>query len=184
MTGKLLTAAAGLLFVLVLSSLSVAQEVKYYAAAGTDFSSYKTYKWKRADKAQYPDDVSDEILTGAIDVELAKKGLMKTDSETADLYVIYQIAIVQSAEWSSFSTDITWQGGANSLAGFHGATTNSASIIRVGWLVLEMYDVKQKKQVWEATATKTLGKGNDPKKMEKNAKKAMEKVFKGYPPRP
>jgi hypothetical protein len=172
--------AAAVLGLLLLILPAAAQDVKYYIP-GTDFSGYETYVWKRANDARYPDDVSDGILKRAIDTELAKKGLTKTDSDTADLYIIYQLAIVDGAEWSSFTTDITWQGGANSLAGFTGATTNSSEIIRVGWLIIDMYDVKQKKQVWEATAKKTLGSSTDPKKMEKNAAKAMAKIFKGYP---
>ena len=60
--------------------------------------------------------------------------------------------------------------------------TNATEIIRKGWLMIDIYDAGQKKHVWQANAVKTLGKGNDPKKMEKNARKAMGKIFKKYPP--
>ncbi len=166
----------------VLATAAKAQDVKYYVATGTDFSKYKTYKWQRAKDAKYPGEQADRIITDAVDFELAKKGLTKTEGDTADVYVIYQFAIVDRTEWSSFSTDIEWQGGANSLAGFSGATTNSSKPIRVGWLLLDIYEVAQKKQVWQATVTKTLGDGTDPKKMQKNAEKAMSKVFKKFPP--
>jgi hypothetical protein len=173
---------AAVLVSMTMCSAAAAQDVSYDVASGTDFSSYRTYKWQRAEKARYPDDVTDKILTSSIDAQLAAKGLTRTDSDTADIYVIYQLAIIESAEWSSFSSDIAWQGGANSLAGFKGATTNSASLIRVGSMIIDLYDVKQKKRVWQANATKTLGKTSDPKKMEKNAMKAMAKIFSKYPP--
>ena len=171
-------------FVMLLDLVVVAQDVKYDFVAGTDFSKYKTYKWRRADKARYPEPASDQILIRAIDEQLTAKGLTKTESDTADLFVIYQLAVVEDVEWSSFTNDIQWSTGANSLPGFRGSTTNSTDLIRKGWLMVDMYDNNQQKLVWQASATKTLGKGTDPKKMERNAKKAMTKVFANYPPAP
>jgi hypothetical protein len=165
----------------LLSQPAASQKVTYDAAPGIDFSLYKTYKWQRAADARYPDALSDRILVNAIDGELLKKGLTKTDSEDSDLYVIYQLAIVDHAQWSSYNHSIGWPTGQSTLAGFPGATTNSSDFVRVGWLIIDLYDVKQKKQVWQATATKTLGDGKDAKKMEKNAQKAMAKVFENYP---
>lgn len=176
-----------ILAVCILSLNASAQKVTYDAAPGTNFSIYKTFKWQRASDARYPDDQTDRILIDAIDAELFKKGLIKkglirSDADTSDLYVVYQLAIVDGVQWSSFNQAIGWPNGQSTLAGFPGATTNSSEFIRVGWLIVDIYDVKQKKQIWQATATKTLGDGNDPKKQAENARKAMSKVFKNYPP--
>jgi hypothetical protein len=175
-----LTITSGIL--LVWSVAALAQNITYDVAPGTDFSKYKTYKWKRADKAMYPDQSTDQILMSSIDTELASKGLTKSDSDAADLYVTYQLSITNDAQLSTFTNDIQWQGGANSLAGFKGATTNSTNLIQKGWLMVDLYDVGQKKNVWHASANKTLGKSAEPKKMEKNSKKAMARVFSNYPP--
>ena len=161
-----------------------AQEVKYDFVSGTDFSRFRTYKWRRADNARYPEPASDQILVRTIDEQLAAKGLSRTENDNADLFVIYQLAVTEDVEWSSFTNDIGWQTGANSLPGFRGSTTNSTDLIRKGWLMVDLYDAGQKKLVWQASATKTLGKGPDPKKMERNARKAMSKVFANYPPSP
>jgi hypothetical protein len=170
--------------VLIAYSVVFAQNVKYDIAPNTDFAKYKTYKWRRADKGQYPDQVTDGILMGAIDSQLSAKGLTRTEKDTADLYVVYQMAITQDAELSTFTNQIQWQGvGTNSLPGFSGATTNSAMLVNKGWLLIDLFDVNQRKNVWQASATKTLGNSNDPKKMEPRARKAMTKVFKNYPPR-
>ncbi len=171
-----------ILAVFILSLNASAQKVTYDSAPGTDFSVYKTYKWQRASDARYPDNQTDRILVDAIDAELLKKGLIRSDADTSDLYVVYQLAIVDRAQWSSFNQAIGWPNGQSSLAGFPGASTNSSEFVRVGWLIVDIYDVKQKKQIWQATATKTLGDGNDPKKRAENARKAMSKVFKNYPP--
>ena len=61
-------------------------------------------------------------------------------------------------------------------------TTATSSTINIGTINLDMYDVSTKKQVWRGEASKTLGSGKDPKKVEKNLNKAMEKLLKKYPP--
>jgi hypothetical protein len=179
---KIAFAAAAALLITIATVSAAAQKVTYDSAPGTDFSVYKTYKWQRAEDARYPDAQSDRILVNAIDGELLKRGLTKTEGDDADLYVIYQLAVVDQAQWSSYTHRIGWPTGQSTLAGFPGGTTNSSKLIKIGWLIIDIYDVKQKKHVWQASATKTLGEGVDSKKMENNAKKAMFKVFKNYPP--
>lgn len=160
-----------------------AQKINYENFPGTDLTKYKTYNWKRADKAQYPDQTTDEMLKRSVDAQLQSKGYARTETDSPDLYVTYQLAITDDAQWSSFTNEIHWQGGANSLPGFKGATTNGSELIRKGWIILELYDVNEKKYVWRASANKTLGNANNPKKMEKNAGKAMAKVFNNFPRR-
>jgi len=172
---------------LILSSLfisSAAQNVKYDSVSGTDFSKYKTYKWQRDSKARYPEPTVDRILVSSIDEQLAAKGLTKTTSDTADLYVVYQILVTEDAALNSFTHHIEWQGGENVMAGFSGGTTTSVNVIRKGWMIIDLHDVSTKQNVWQATATKTLGKGKDPQKIKRNAQKAMGKIFRNYPPGP
>ena len=172
---------------LILSTLfvpSLAQNVKYDSAPGTDFSKYKTYKWQRDSKARYPEPVVDQILVSSIDEQLAAKGLTKSSGDTADLYVVYQVVVMEDAALNSITHHIEWQGGENVMAGFSGGTTTSVNMIRKGWMIIDLHDVSLKQNVWQATATKTLGKGKDPKKIKRNAQKAMEKIFRNYPPGP
>ena len=172
----------GIFICFALFSVAKAQDVQVYVPAGVDFSHYKTYKWQRAKDARYPDAQSDKLIMDAVDIELAKKGFTKTESDTADVYVVYQIAIVEGAEWNTYASDVPWQGGLyNTIGTFTGPTTNSTTFIKVGWLNLDIYDVRQKRQVWQATARKVLSASTDPKKRAKNAQKVMAKVFKNYP---
>jgi hypothetical protein len=177
--------AGKLIFVLLSVVISsFAQNVKYDSAPGTDFSKYKTYKWQRDSKARYPEPVVDQILISSIDEQLAAKGLTKTTSDSADLYVVYQVVVMEDAALNSITHHIEWQGGENVMAGFSGGTTTSVNMIRKGWMIIDLHDVSLKQNVWQATATKTLGKGKDPKKIKRNAQKAMEKIFRNYPPGP
>src|SRR5689334_10235697 len=83
-----------------------AQDIKYNFLPGTDFSKYKTYKWVRVPKAEYPNQILDEQIMKSIDGQLALKGLSKTEGDNPDLYVAYQAAVKQEQQWNSYSNDM------------------------------------------------------------------------------
>ena len=175
---------------LLWSASASARDVKYNFMAGTDFSKYKTYKWVRVPNAEYPNQILDQQIMQSIDAQLALKGLSKTESDTPDLYVVYQAAIRHEQQWSSYSTDMgggwgygRW-GGWGGYGGYGGSvsTTTTSSTINIGTINLDIYDVAAKNQVWRGAASKTLGSGKDPKKIQKNLNKAMAKLLKNYPP--
>ena len=171
---------AGLL--LAWTTAASAQDIKYNYVEGTDFSKYKTYKWVKAPNAQYPNSILDGQIMQAIDTQLAAKGLAKTE-DNPDLYVVYQVAVNQEKQWNSYSTggDMWGWGGWRGWGGMS-TTTTTTSTINIGTLNCDIYDVATKKQIWRGEASKTLGSGKDPKKVQKNLNKAMAKLFKKYPP--
>jgi Domain of unknown function (DUF4136) len=163
------------------------QDIRYNFKPGTDFSKYKTYKWVRVEKAQYPNQILDGQIMQAIDSQLALKGLSKTEGDSADLVVTYQAAVNQEKEWNSYSTgDTMWGygrwGGWGGYGGGMSTTHTTSKTINIGTLNVDIYDVAQKEQIWRGAATKTLGSGKDPEKIQKNLNKAMAKLFKKYPP--
>ena len=169
---------------LLLASCAVAsaQEIRFNYLQGTDFSKYKTYKWVKIPNAQYPNPILDDQIMRAIDSQLSLKGLTKTE-DNPDLYVIYQAALNQEKQWNSYTTGgDTWGWGGWRGWGGMSTTTTTSSTINVGTLSCDIYDVATKKQIWRGDATKTLGSGKDPAKVEKNLNKAMAKLFKKYPP--
>ena len=173
---------------LTLTTGAFAQKVRYNFAPGTDFSKYKTYTWVRIEKAQYPQQLVDEQIMRSIDSQLSLKGLRKVEgsSASADLAVVYQVALTQEKEWTSYSTggDYWGWGGWRGWGGYGGmqTTSGSTSTITIGTLDLDMYDVATKKQVWRGEATKTLDPPKDPNKLNQKIEKAMAKLLKNYPP--
>lgn len=168
-----------LLFSCVVAS---AQDIRYNFKQGTDFSKYKTYKWVQIPNVQYPNQLIDAQIKQAIDAQLSLKGLSKTE-ENPDLYVTYQVAVNQEKQWNSYSTGgDMWGWGRWGGWGGMQTTTTTSQTIRVGTLTLDLYDVASKEQVWRGDATKTLGSGKDPAKVQKNLDKAMAKLLKKYPP--
>lgn len=168
----------------------VAQDVRYNFDKEKDFSKYKTYKWVPIESSDKVSDLVLRQLTAAIDAELAAKGLMKTDSDTADLFIGYQTAISTEKEFTSYNTG--WGYGPGWGSGWYGygggisstTTYGSTSTVHVGQLDLDMYDTVGKQLVWRGTASKTLDPKAKADKVQKNITKAVQKLLKNYPPQP
>ncbi len=159
---------------LLMSVAAFAQDVTYNFMPGTNFTNYKTYKWVEAPDQKYPDQIVDAQIKQAIDDQLKLKGLNKVAEGTSDLVVTYQVAIDQQRQWNAY-------GGGGFRIGM-GMATATSSTINIGTLVLDMYDVAAKQQVWTGKATKQLDPKKDPAKNQKNLQKAMAKLLKNYPP--
>ena len=171
---------------MVCSVAASAQDIKFNFLKGTEFSKYKTYKWVRVSKAAYPNQILDGQIIQAIDTQLAAKGLTKTE-DNSDLVVTYQAAVNQQQQWNSYTTgDTMWGygrwGGWGGYGGGMSTTHTTSSTINIGTLNVDVYDVAAREQIWRGSATKTLGSGKDPAKVNKNLNKAMQKLFKKYPP--
>ena len=180
---QILTASCALL---LCCAYAAAQDVRYNFLPGTDFSKYRTYKWVQVPGVQYPNQILDGQIKQAIDAQLSIKGLTRTESDSPDLYVTYQLAIDKEKQWNAFSTGGgSWGwggwGGWGGMGGMN-STTVTSSTINVGNLDLDMYDVATKKQVWRGEASKTVKAQKDPQKLQKNLNKAMAKMMKNYPP--
>lgn len=168
-------AAIGVGLVLALAaSGAAAQEVKTNAMPGIDFSKFHTYKWISVEGGAHPNAIVDQEIKQSIDTQLASKGLTKTDTDNADLYVGYQTAVNQQKQWNAYGMGGGWGGG---------MATATQTTINVGSLVLDMYDPSTKNLVWTGTATKALNPSSKQSKNEDHLNKAMAKLLKDFPPK-
>jgi hypothetical protein len=177
-----------LLLFLIGAGTALAQDVRYDFDKDKDFSKFKTYKWVPIKGADEPDELTAKQLVAAVDAELVKKGLTKTDPDTADLYIGYQTAVGTEKQYTSYSTD--WGYGPGWGRGWYGyggvstgTTYGSTSTIYVGQLDLSIYDSADKQLVWRGVASKTLDPKAKPTKKQKNINKAVEKLLNNYPPK-
>lgn len=166
--------AAAFAFLLMASLATTGQDVHYNFMPGTDFSKYHTYKWVLIEGGSHPNQIVDAEIKQAVDGQLAMKGLTKTDSDKADLYVGYQISVDQERQWNAYG-----MGGVR----WGGMGTATSSTISNGTLVLDLYDPSTKQLVWTGNATKTLDPSGNQEKNQKNLNKAMAKLLKNYPPK-
>jgi hypothetical protein len=165
----------GLLVAFLLCGVALAQDVRTNYMPGTDFSKYHTYKWVDIEHGAHPDQIVDAEIKQAVDSQLSAKGLTKTDSDTADLFVGYQIAVDRERQWNAYGMG----GGIR----FGGMGTATSSPINVGTLVLDMYDRADKQLVWTGRATKTIDPSKSQEKNQKNLDKIMQKLLKDFPPK-
>jgi hypothetical protein len=171
--------------VVVSASTLIAQDVRYNFDQSADFSKYKTYKYVPIKDATPVNDLVDKQIKDQLDAQLSQKGLTKTDGDTADLFVGYQVNIGQEKQFSSYSSDFGygpgwgrgWYGGGGSSM-----TTGQTSTIYTGQLAVDMYDSAGKDLVWRGTVSKTMDPKAKPDKQQKNLTKAITKLFKNYPP--
>jgi len=171
-SGKFFSSALVAALLLVTAGTLAAQDVRYNFMPGTDFSKYRTYKWVNT-RGAHPDQIMDAEIKQSVDSQLASKGMTKTDSDKADLYIGYQTAVNQETQWDAFG----------SRAFGMGTGSWTSSTISVGTLVLDMYDPGTKQLVWTGRATKTIDPGSNHEKNMKNLDKAMAKLMKNYPPK-
>lgn len=163
-------------WLLIITGMLAAQDVKYNAMPGTDFSKFHTYKWVVVPNAKYPNQIVDAQIKDAVNSQLSAKGLTVTDNDKADLYVAYQVSVAKQQQWNAYGMGggLRWGGG---------MATATSSTIDIGTLVLDMYDPTTKQLVWTGSATKTLNPSSNQEKNQKNLNNAMAKLLKNYPPK-
>jgi len=144
--------------ILFMCGAVLAQDVTYNSAPGIDFSQFKTYKWVKVEGAEYPDQILDTQIKQSIDSQLAAKGFTKTDSDTANLFVAYQVSISQEKQWNAYGGGVGWRMGG-------GMASATSSTLQVGTLAFDVYDQAGKQLIWKGTATKTL---NPPRTQTRN----------------
>ena len=164
----------------------MAQSASYNYAQGVNFSILKTYEWVDIPGAAVSDSFLDAKIRQAIEAQLARKGLTKTN-EGAQLYVAYQVSFAQEKEIKQYM-----RGG----AGGHGAgweyfcsygasyggpalSIENNSTIQFGNLVLDFYDSASKDLLWRGNVSKAFNADHKKQILDK----AAAKLLKTFPPK-
>ena len=156
-----------------------AQGPNYGFARDADFSKYKTYKWVSIESAQHLDELTADQLIGTLGVELAKKGLTRSSSDKADLYIGYQIASDNEKQLNHYDIGAAYGSAAGASTGTAGETTTT---VHSGHLLLYIYDSARNQLVWWAVLPNAIDADANPDKKQKHLDKAIVKLLKDYPP--
>jgi len=155
-----------------LMTLSQAQDVHTDYDHHASFGSYHTYSWEQVKTS---DPLWEPRIKDAVDHALQAKGWQKVESG-ADVAVMAVGSTRNQQEYNTFYNGLGgWRWG-----GF-GETQTTVENYRVGTLVLDLYDAKNKQLIWRGTSSDTLS--NKPEKNEKNLDKAVDKMLKDFPPK-
>jgi hypothetical protein len=137
----------------------------------TDFSKYRTYAWVKPLRTT-SNPLMDQRIVAAVDAQLAEKGLRKVEAG-ADVLVTYNAGLRQ--ERSAIASGMGgWRRGGG-MGRIDPVTEN------IGTLVVDISDGKSKNLIWRGLATDTLSDQSE--KNTKKIEKAVEKMFKKYPPK-
>ena len=163
----------------LLAVAASAQKVQVGADRAVDLTKYKTYAWSGEKATANP--IIHQQIVDAVDRAMAAKGLTKVQADPQ--MIVTAVAAVEHDMHMSYPS---WSPGLNSIN--TGVVANAQSWpITKGMLVIDISDPKTKNNLWRGTATDTLNHGptgdfaRDAKNVEKNIKKAVEKMFKKYP---
>jgi len=167
---------------------AVAQDLRYTFDKNADFSKFKTFKWVPSKDDAKVEDALDKQIKDAVDAELDKKGLTKTDADTTDLYVGYLAGIGTEIQFSSYNSGWGygpgWSGGGWYRGGRGMTTGPNFCGIYAGQLAIDMDDSRNNTLVWRGLASKTIDSKTTPDKQQKKLAKAVAKLLKNYPPQP
>ena len=157
---------------------TLAQKTSYDFDRSANFAAYKSYTLRDGTKVGQP--LVDARIAAAIDMQLTDRGLTKADN--GELAVVYHVAIDKQKDISAWSTGggpygWGWGGG-------WGTTDVRVSEILVGTLVIDIADTKTNSVVWRGMGVKEINTNASPDKRDKSVQKAVEKIFKNFPPKP
>jgi len=162
---------AALIVVLLASAVWADVNVDWDKSA--DFSQYKTYTWGRGTPAKNP--LWDQRIMESVDKQLAAKGLQKVAPDAnPDLIVLYHAAVGSETQMNTTTT------GGWGWAWGGGMATTTVDKIPTGELSVDIGDAKTKKLLWLGASNDTLA--DNPDKNQKKLDKAVEKMFKKFPP--
>ncbi len=175
---------AALAALVLVPTLARAQDVTYDFDKGVDFTAYKTYAMK--DGTPVGQQLIDDRIVNAIDDAMKAKGFTKATSNP-DVFVVYHVAFDKQKDISTFSSGYGggygpygwgWGGGWGG-----GTTSTQVRDILVGTLVIDIADAKKGQLAWRGMGTKEIDTKAKPDKRDKSIKKAVDKIFKNYPPK-
>jgi hypothetical protein len=135
-----------------------------------NFSSFKTYAWKKPVRST-TNPLMDERIVTAINNQMTAKGLQQIESNP-DVFVTYGAGVRPEKSAIVMGTGRFRMGG--------GMGTINQNISNEGTLVVDISDAGTGKLLWRGAAADTISE--KPDKNAKKIEKAVEKMFKKYPP--
>jgi hypothetical protein len=156
------------------AAVTFAQEVRTDYDKKVEFERYHTYSWGRV---QTSNPLWESRIRDAVDKALSQQGWQKVASG-GDVVLSAVGATQNQQEYQTFYDGL---GGGWRWRGFGDMSTTTVENYRVGTLVLDMYDAGNKQLIWRGTSTDTLS--NNTEHNEKNLDKAVDKMFKKFPPK-
>ena len=159
----------------VMSTVAIAQTVTYDFDRSANFRAFRTFAWVRGTVVDDP--INHRRVVEAVSGQLTAKGLIRVEpGDRPDVLVAYHASFDRDLQISGFATG--W--GPYRLRG--GTAVARTEQILTGTLVVDVVDARSGNIVWRGTASKEVDADADPAKRDRNIRRAVERLFKNYPP--
>jgi hypothetical protein len=167
---------------LALPAIAAAQKTTYDFDKTAPFAQFKTYSMKTGTPTGNP--LIDNRIVAAIETQLAAKGFVRNDT-APDVMVLFHVAFDEQKDISTYSSGPMYGGYGWGWGGGWGATTTDVRVreILVGTLAVDIVDAQKKQMVWRGLGTREIDTKAKPEKRDTNIAKAVEKIFRNYPPK-
>lgn len=174
-TIRLITSIAAIAFLFLVSG-AFAQDVKVDYDHSFNFSPVKTFSIKIGTPWGNP--LTEQRVLDTFEQALIKTGWTKADEASADVTVLIHGATQQKRDINTFYSGY----GGYGYYGWGGMSSARTTVneYKVGTLVLDIFNAKDKKLVFRGVAQDELS--DKPEKNTKKIDKSAEKMFKNFPP--
>jgi hypothetical protein len=165
------------ILVLLATCAAWAQKVDVDWDRDADFSKFKTYAW--TDSKHPAQGLWAQRVMDSVNAKLTAAGLTKVDpSAHPDLEVVYNAGIKEHTVVEDYDYGYRgWWG----WWGPRPPSYTTSFVEKQATLVVDLVDNSNKQMVWRAVARDTLADSSD--KNLKTFSKAMDKMFKSFPPK-
>ncbi|HKD85814.1 MAG TPA: DUF4136 domain-containing protein [Terriglobales bacterium] len=161
---------------LLFTTLAVAQKTDIDWDRTANFANLHTYSWETSPHPAKG--FWNDRIIAAVDKELQAKGLTKVDSNP-DMWAVYSNSIKDQKQvvgtGYGFGPGWYWGGWGPDQV------TYNTYVTKMGTLVVELADAKNKQLLWRGSATDTISDNSN--KNINNLNKAVSKLFQNFPPK-
>lgn len=176
---RLLKIMFGFFALLLVAGSLDAQKVSFDYDHNANFSQYKTFMWiKPVHYRQDP--FMEQRIMDAVNAQLTAKGWQLV-TEKADVGVVAHIATLEEHSLETFYDGFGGGWGWRHWGGGFGEAITMDHPYEVGTLIVDLLDAHTKQLIWRGEATDSLSE--KPDKDVKKLNKAVEKLFKDFPPK-
>lgn len=172
----------GLLALAGCSSISVNHDYDTHA----DFTAYRTFAWMElsqdmpanAQQAEQSSDLLDRRIRGAVEGEMAHRGMAQVTGVEADVLVVYHLGTQEKVQVSD------WGYSYGHYYGGYGGRNIDVYQYTEGTLIIDIVDARTHDLVWRGSGTKTIDRSQkSPEQLQANIDEAVGRIMQSYPPK-
>ena len=155
----------------------------------TDFQALRSYAWApmTADEQQQKsrNSLTHERIQSAVDAHLAARGYKKVAEAQADFLVTHSVTVESRTQVNETRMSVGYgRDGAHGGVGVGYGIPVDTTVYqyKVGTLVIDVIDAKQKRLVWRGSGERTLSEEQTPEKRTEVINTTVNEVLSRFPP--